>query len=416
MESGQASLDLTVDKTETGQHKWVRKLNDTTIPVDECSTNLRGLPVLPCSTIDRYVEEGSSQAVDGGGQKAKNEGWAMFREDHVRSIEIWTGSDELGHVLVRALVRASFRVRVQYRVVCIFYSNPVSRVRAHCNCPAGALGSCKHVSAVLFRFWDLQQLGEEVVPPSKSVTDVPSYWMQPSSSRSRNAMKWQDILIVKHKCPPSIGMDADRKVHSQRDRAEKLAKRRHERRAAFEPLPVQHRLVTSGAIRAMCRDLESIGSGSVVRGLLESNDCQSTLFRRDAVVYHDHPFMVPSKPPPSCRDKVSWPSHMLFPPLVRALPLPDLSTIKVENMHGITLTVAVQDLLLLKNVCLSAAGAQRLEERTREQNKSALRMSARSKRLTASLFGRVCKMRDTTNRQPLVDQIISSRNVSTMAT
>ena len=53
----------------------------------------------------------------------------MFREDHVRSIEIWTGSDELGHVLVRALVRASFRVRVQYRVVCIFYSNPVSRVR-----------------------------------------------------------------------------------------------------------------------------------------------------------------------------------------------------------------------------------------------------------------------------------------------
>ena len=252
-------------------------------------------------------------------------------------------------------------------------------------------------------------------------------------------MKWQDILIVKHKCPPSIGMDADRKVHSQRDRAEKLAKRRHERRAAFEPLPVQHRLVTSGAIRAMCRDLESIGSGSVVRGLLESNDCQSTLFRRDAVVYHDHPFMVPSKPPPSCRDKVSWPSHMLFPaptvkadfilrtlldedvcgcdsPLVRALPLPEFSTIEVENMHGITLTVAVQDLLLLKNVCLSAAGAQRLEERTQEQNKSALWMSARSKRLTASLFGRVCKMRDTTNRQPLVDQIISSRNVSTMAT
>ena len=98
----------------------------------------------------------------------------MFREDHVRSIEIWTGFDEPRHVLVRALVRASFRVRVQYRVVCIFYSNPVSRVRAHCNCPAGALGSCKHVSAVLFRFWDLKQLGEEVVPPSKSVTDVPS--------------------------------------------------------------------------------------------------------------------------------------------------------------------------------------------------------------------------------------------------
>ena len=71
--------------------------------------------------------------------------------------------------------------------------------------------------------------------------------------------------------------------------------------------------------------------------------------------------------------------------------------------------------LIRKNVCLSAEGAQRLEEKTRQQAASELWRTARSKRVTASLFGRVYKMRDATSREPVVAQIMASRHVTTAA-
>ena len=305
--------------------KWIATVANVPVPLDEWTDRLDVVPSLPFALIGKYLEEGASQAPDGGGDKARREGWVMHREEHVRSLSLHGRSDREtadreSHAFVRALVRASFRVRVQYRVVCALFYSPAAdyvatRVRAYCSCPAGTLGSCKHVAATLFHVWDLQQLGVTVVPPSKTSTDVAAYWMEPSGSRqaetSSRATRWKDFLFVKHKCP-AMG-ENDSTAHVLRERSENVALARRDRRASHESLPIQHRLVTSGSIAALCDDLENLGSNSVVTGLLRSNGCQSTLHRLDAVVFHDHPFLRGSQPSLASKENVHWPTCLLSP-------------------------------------------------------------------------------------------------------
>ena len=178
---------------------------------------------------------------------------------------------------------------VQYRMAIVI--TPEVRVHAfHCSCAAGASGACKHGMAALFRLWDLEQQGCDTVPKDLAVTELPAYWMERSGSagEEKNAVvSWDDMVFVKHK---KLNSDAD---FGHQGYVKGMAAALHRKRRAYQPLPVELSSVSSANVSGLCSDLKKANQSKGVTDILDSNHCQSTHYRVDAVVFHDHPFTIP---------------------------------------------------------------------------------------------------------------------------
>ena len=103
---------------------WVNRIGDFQVPPTGLSKSLEfeGVPSSSYSAIDNCIaSNGGSTSTTSwqhcAGPKARTEGWAMFREDHVRNL-VASSKDT---AFVRALVRASFCVHMRYQVTCVLW-------------------------------------------------------------------------------------------------------------------------------------------------------------------------------------------------------------------------------------------------------------------------------------------------------
>ena len=115
--------DFTVSQVSVA-NPLVDRIGDFQAPPTGCSKALGSVTPLSYSTIDNYIAlncgpTSSTFPQHNAGPKARTEGWAMFREDHVRNLDFVAPSK--GTAFVRAPVRASFRVHVRYRVTCVLW-------------------------------------------------------------------------------------------------------------------------------------------------------------------------------------------------------------------------------------------------------------------------------------------------------
>ena len=403
---------------------WPSHVGHYKVPEEGWCRQLGGIPAMSFSVIDEYVKRvhtvgGASELGQGKGSR---EGWIMFRENHVRCLEVSSPATQVSSVFfIRAVVQASFRLRVAYKVVLVALptvENVCEIPAMRCTCPAGVSGACKHCLATLYRLWDLQQQGCLLVPPDKSTTDVPAYWMSSSLGEEEHGappLLWNDLVFVKHQRP-----SREQPTHQ----LDEQVRGRVLQRRAYEPLPVELSNVSSSSIRRLVEKLKDANACSALTGVLESNDCQSTFYRRDSVVFMDHPFDKPSPPPASIRQPVvDWPPYMLSPDphlshadllqtleggcdsnIALSINVPALA---MPQYHDIALSEEQHRTLIQKSICLTADGARRLEERTRQQAASDLWHTARSRRITASNFGLVLGLRPTTSRERIVRQLSS---------
>ena len=93
---------------------WVDRIGDFQVPPTGWSKSLGSVPSSWYGTIDNYIawngeSMSSTPQQHRAGPKARTEGWAMFREDHVRNLE----ASYKDMAFIRALVCASFRVHVR---------------------------------------------------------------------------------------------------------------------------------------------------------------------------------------------------------------------------------------------------------------------------------------------------------------
>ena len=147
--------------------RWLDVIGGQVFPTSGWGKSLGFAPSVSYSVLDQYV------LTVGVAAQAKRESWIMFRENHVRGLELSSG-DHPTSVFARCYVRASFLVRVLHRVAIMI--TPEVRVHAfYCSCAAGASGACKHGVAALFRLWDLEQQGCDTVPRDLAVTELPAY-------------------------------------------------------------------------------------------------------------------------------------------------------------------------------------------------------------------------------------------------
>ena len=284
---------------------------------------------------------------------------------------------------------------------------------------------------MLYRACDLLQQGLSSIPRDKTATEVPAYWMQPSSVAHEEradtaAERWDNLVFVKHQ--RTSGSSA------QLDKAVPL---RHTERYTYEPLPLNMSIVSSSSIASLSHDLASLDVPVVLPGILESNGCRSTHYRTDAVVAHDHSFTRgPGEQPALDRTATSQAGPIAdFPPFllspspavhddhvlqtlekgcnsihVRALPPPP--TIQQQLHHHSALTEKQHKVLLRRSVCLNENGAKLLEQRTRSQANSSLWHTSRSVRLTASNFGRILHLRKTTDRDAVAHSLTSAKRTT----
>ena len=66
---------------------------------------------------------------------------------------------------------------------------------------------------------------------------------------------------------------------------------RHQERLTFEPLPLNMSFVGSNAIASLTIDVCDVDVAMVLHGILESNQCRSTYYRKDVLVAPDQPFV-----------------------------------------------------------------------------------------------------------------------------
>ena len=65
---------------------------------------------------------------------------------------------------------------------------------AKCQCPAGAVGHCKHVAAQLFQLLDFCVLNLTEVPDDKSCTEELQKWHVPKKLENKSAVIFEDLI------------------------------------------------------------------------------------------------------------------------------------------------------------------------------------------------------------------------------
>ena len=76
--------------------------------------------------------------------------YRFFQDDHVQNFKYHPMPEILHHVCVTATVLPSMRKDHIYSVTILIHESTARVVKAHCACPAGLSGCCKHVTATLY--------------------------------------------------------------------------------------------------------------------------------------------------------------------------------------------------------------------------------------------------------------------------
>ena len=223
------------------------------LPSDGWTSSLQELPpfnygclfahlITNSETIAENQRNTSTDTYRAGAMKHKEQGYRLFRDDHVKMVRFHPGDSLANQCIFYAQVKPSMKMTGCYSTVVTLSKSTGYVIGAHCKCKAGAGGCCKHVAALLYNILDYVELGLAAIPEDKTCTDKPQRWNRPKTSASIGPILFSEIQFVHH----TYGK---RKAEATATRMTELKKYR----ACPEPL----QSISEEQFRSFCMSLES---------------------------------------------------------------------------------------------------------------------------------------------------------------
>ena len=180
-----------------------------TLPSDGWTSSLQQLPPFNYGCLfadlitnsETVAEDQHSVATDtyrAGAMKHKEQGYRLFRDDHVKQVRFHPGSLSDNHCIFHAEVKPSMKTTGIYSTAIALSKLTGYVIGACCKCKAGAGGCCKHAAALLYNILDYVELGLAAIPEGKTCTDKPQQWNRPKASASNGPILFSDIQFVHH--------------------------------------------------------------------------------------------------------------------------------------------------------------------------------------------------------------------------
>ena len=241
-----------------------------TLPSDGWTSSLQQLPPFNYGCLfadlitnsETVAEDQHSVATDtyrAGAMKHKEQGYRLFRDDHVKQVRFHPGSLSDNHCIFQTEVKPSMKTTRSYSTVVALSKLTGYVIGSCCKCKAGAGGCCKHVVALLYNILDYVELGLAAIPEGKTCNDKPQQWNRLKASASNGPILFSDIQFVHH----TYG--------KRKAEAAALRMKEHKKyRACPEPLG----RILEEQVRHFCTRLESHQKTSLFATVMRANDCK----------------------------------------------------------------------------------------------------------------------------------------------
>lgn len=354
------------------------------MPTDGWTNNLDGLPQFSYDHLFAHLVSNSKTVAANqktsamkthnttGAMKHKEAGYRLFQDDHVKTVQFHPGNNE-DLFFFSSLVQASFTAIVHYSTTACLYSANGSVCGAHCKCKAGGGGCCKHVAALLYCVLDYSERQLQVIPDHKTCTDKPQQW-NVAKNPTDGPILFSDILIVHH-------------VYGKRKAEEECT--RSKKRKEYRACPTSLQAVSEDQIRALCTGLQSHTDNPPFPKVLRGNDCRPAIEREG-----DTGDSKGNDVEGDSTVNGSIAQSNVEQDMLRC----------ADNLESQSASI---EEAVFAYVSVNQLEAERIQVETKEQSKSSAWFKERQSRITASYFGRVCKMRQTTSGNKLATTITS---------
>ena len=345
--------------------------------IEGWTKSLRYLPSINDIIIDKHLIEGSSTIPKTStGPKAhrnKKHGYRLWKEGYVRSIFVKPNvKAECMLFLVKAKVHASMK-NVQYTVYAHLNQLDGDVMEAKCNCKAGQGGCCKHVSALLFTLLDYSNMDAKEIPSDLTCTQVAQKWHVPSSANMTltKAVKFSDVLFEK----AEDGKKRKRPIVSG------------ERNFCAIPTFAYH--VKREEIRCFSNDLKTAGKAALFCSALESNDYEPCAHFETSCSRETAKNAVDASGASTDKQEQETIIQAVFKNMKDCVGFKNQEKQPIIDLVGVSTEDAIE-------ICL----------KTSDQAENISWYQERSKRITASLFGKVMNRRHSVHPTSIIKAVL----------
>ena len=360
--------------------------------IEEASTNREGwtrslklLPNFDNEKLDnKLIKNSTTMPNTGTAPKAfrnKKHGYRLWKEGYVRGVLVKPNIKASQTLfLVKAKVHASMK-SVQYNVYVHLDQCDGEVLFAKCTCKAGQGGCCKHVAALLYTIVDFINMDVKEVPMDLTCTQTGQKWHVPSSTNSQTvkAFKFKDLVFEK---------------------AEESKKRKRPfvtgNRDAYCATPSFAQETTSEELEELVSKLRLAGKASLFCESLESNEFKPCT-----------DFETSSKKAIKQRNCQSDDGSVDESGSIKDF-MNQLYESVPKECSPVNLNRDVYNAILEK-VGITVEESINICCETLTQSEQPIWYLQRSKRITASLFGKVMNRRQNIHPKSLIDEIMHKK-------
>ena len=304
-------------------------------------------------------------------------GYGLWKEGYVRNILVKANTvARTRFFLVKAKVSASMKT-IQYLVYVHLNQESGDVEYAKCCCKAGQWGCCKHVAALLYTLLDFVNLNLHQIPQELTCTQVAQKWSVPSDSSKtlKKAVKFEELSFEK----------AEFNKTSKRP----IVSGRRENYCATPPFA---REVTKDEIKSMAEAFRKADRALLFCETVESNEFEP------CKLFETSCSRLKGK-----NSEVSVPGSLST--ITPEMMLVDQIFTNVPSALDTQLFTEEQLKLVKNSVLITVDEAKEICLSTMRQSQDPRWYVERSKRITASVFGKVINRRKSVHPTSLLKSI-----------
>ena len=329
---------------------------------------------------DRLIRNSVTIPKNGAARKAfrnKKQGYKLWKEGYARGVLVKPNvQGERLLFLVKARVHASMK-STHYNVYVHLDQESADAVYAKCNCKAGQGGCCKHVGALLYTLLDYINMGVTQIPRDLTCTQVGQKWHVPTDAGNQlsRAFKFQELVFEK--------------AEEGKKRKRPLVTGSRESHCATPPYALE---TNANELQNLVEKLRLAGKATLFCEAVESNEFVPCSLYETSCSKVIEKILADSTENESPEEEFGYIGSIY-----------KNSHHETPNMEPLIAKESIQ--AVIDKVGVSVEESVEICKKTIMQSTEPIWYLERSKRITASIFGKVLNRRMSTNPAALISTI-----------